>query len=776
MDRTEKYRVKILYVEDDLSLRSHMKFILKPFSDSVFIAENGKEGLAAFLERSPDLVITDIMMPDMDGIQMAAEIKRISPETPIILYSSVEKDSYLLTAINLGIEQFIVKDMARIGELKKSVEVFCSQIEMKRELANQSDRLRKFSVALEHSGTMVTIMDTLGNVKFVNDRFLSFTGYKSEDIVGSPIFLIKDEEYCSTFQSLAEKREIKLEYRQKHASGRLMYVMSTITSVAAADGSIREYIEIMQDITERKRFERDLQIANEHAQKANKAKSAFLANMSHELRTPLNGVIGMSTLLIDTPLSTEQREYVLMLRNSGESLLRIINNILDISSIEDGKIRPASVPFSLIETVKKTVDFYAITAHSKNIALTFSHNFQSEMPLMGDSTRLQQILNNIVGNALKFTEKGSVSISAELTGKTNDVALINFSVTDTGIGIEPEKIEHVFEKFTQADSTYTRKYGGTGLGLAISKELVELMGGTIYVQSTPKQGSIFNFELPFRIDKKAIQVLGEKASTQKQVVYHDPEKHEYESLNILLAEDNIINQKLIVEFLAKHKHFVKTAINGDEAVKAAKTDKYDLILMDVEMPILNGFDATTAIREYQESEGVYVPIMAITAHTTLAAQQKCYESGMDDVVIKPIDFEVLLSAIDNLMAKRNNGKSYKKPSVDLSIIVEGFSGNELLIKNLIRQFLDDLPNQINELKEAVVAKDRDKTRFLAHKIKSSMGNFGADKARQLAQKIENASRDDKMKDAYGSFMNFEIEMKNIENFLNKFLKQRSGDV
>ncbi len=776
MENNKKYQVKILYVEDDESLRSHLKFLLKPFSDTVFEASDGREGLEIFQKHAPELVITDIMMPVMDGIRMAEEIKRLAPETPIILYSSVEKDSFLLTAINLGIEQFIVKDMTRIAELKNAVEVFCKQIEMKRELARQADRLRKFSAALEHSGTMVTIMDTLGNVKFVNDRFSAFTGYKSDDIVGSPVFLIKDEEYCSLFDALPQKQEIKLEYRQKHVSGRLMYVMSTITSIAGDDGKATEYIEIMQDITERKRIERDLQIANEHAQKANKAKSAFLANMSHELRTPLNGVIGMSTLLIDTPLSAEQREYVLMLRNSGESLLKIINNILDISSIEDGKIRAAMVPFSLSEIIRKTINFYAITAHSKNIALTFSHNFESDMLLMGDSTRLQQILNNIVGNALKFTEKGSVSISAELSGKNNDVALITFSVADTGIGIEPDKIDHVFEKFTQADSTYTRKYGGTGLGLAISKELVELLGGSIRVQSTPGVGSTFSFELPFKIDKKAIEVLNSKKPETKHIVYHDPSIHEYDSLNILLAEDNIINQKLIVEFLSKHKHFVKTALNGDEAVKSAKSDQFDLILMDVEMPVMNGFDATTAIREHQESNGGYVPIMAITAHTTLAAQQKCYESGMDDVVIKPIDFEVLLSAIDNVMAKRNDGKTYKKPCVDLSIIVEGFSGNELLIKNLIRQFLDDLPHQMNELKEAIVAKDRDKTRFLAHKIKSSMGNFGADKARQLAQKIENASRDDKMKDAYGSFMNFEIEMKNIENFLNKFLKQRSGDV
>ena len=384
------------------------------------------------------------------------------------------------------------------------------------------------------------------------------------------------------------------------------------------------------------------------AQAANVAKSRFLANMSHEIRTPMNGVIGMIELLMQTPLSEKQKHYAKMLESSGKAMLNLINDILDLSKIEAGKLELEKHNFNLQQIVDESLDIFRLTAENKGLLLQSDIDPDVPPHLCGDSGRLLQILINLIGNAVKFTDQGSVKIAVNLEQKSDKTVILRFKIQDTGIGISKEKQHLLFNSFEQLDSSSTRKFKGTGLGLAISKKLVELKGGIIGVESTEGKGSLFWFNCSFAIGSDSET----KRKTSKKIKHTPQEIENLKGHKILLAEDNIVNQKVTAGMLEKLGIGVDIAENGQEAINAMKKKKYDLVIMDVQMPVMDGITATQKIRRDAENQpNIDIPIIAMTANATEGDRYICIDAGMNDYITKPISSASLTEILIKWLAK-----------------------------------------------------------------------------------------------------------------------------
>ena len=561
------------------------------------------------------------------------------------------KDGGILD-VQLSASMFMGRDGKPAGRIMILRDVTARE-KMAAALRESEERYRSL---FEESIDAICIAGADGKILDFNRAALDMWGYTREEMLrldASGLYF--DPGNRSSFKQDIETkgsvRDYEVRYRKK--DGTLMECRESTILYRADDGSIIGYQGIIRDVTERNRMLVELRQAKEDAETANRSKTEFLASMSHEIRTPMNAIIGMADLLKETPLTPEQLQYVRVFSSAGENLLKIINDILDISKVEAGQLDLEQIDFDLVEIVEKTCEVVAMRAHEKGLDLAF--HVRPDVPnyLVGDPVRLRQILINLIGNAIKFTAKGEVFLevkkqSSELIGKgAKDVELL-FSVTDTGIGIPPEKRNLIFDSFTQADSSTTREYGGTGLGLTISKRLVALMGGLIRVESEVNQGSTFSFTARFQVQadpKRFVQTPLVAAKEPAMAMPAAPA--DLQPLHILLVEDVEDNRLLIQSYLKKTPYQIEMAENGVIAVEKFTSGKYDLVLMDIQMPVMDGYTAAREIRAWERKQGVkkVTPIVALTAYATKEEEQKSVDAGCTAHLTKPIKKARLMEAI-----------------------------------------------------------------------------------------------------------------------------------
>ncbi len=735
-------------------------------------------------------------------------------------------------------------------------------------------QMRKLSAAVKASPTSIVITDRDAAIEYANPKFFELTGYSEKEIIGQNPRILSSgrhpkEHYREMWDTLLAGKTWNGEFLNRKKSGELFWEHAAISPVKDPRGDITNFVAVKLDITDSKLAQKEIEKARDAAVELARMKSEFLANMSHEIRTPMNAIIGMGGLLMDTALNDQQRDYVKTMTGAGEALLDIINDILDFSKIESGKMTIENTDFDLAETVESTADLLAARAQAKGLELLCLVDPCVPQGLCGDQGRLRQVLLNLVGNAVKFTEKGEVAIAVRCAKSSEASATLRFEVRDTGIGISEEGRKRLFQTFSQADTSTTRKYGGTGLGLSICKKLVEMMGGEIGVESAPGRGSTFWFTLPFDIRSCSpaprpprAEVAGAKtlvvddnaanreivgrylelwkmpfafaasgeealAALRKAAAGGDPFRlavldmqmpgmdglmlsraigadpaipplsrlmltslggilpqpelqaagvhscltkplHPTALLKaigaalsggapaapaapaepaaetaqaarnpyfrVLVAEDNTVNQKVAVMQLAKLGYEAEVAANGQEALDALKRRPYDLVLMDCQMPEMDGYQATAEIRKLEAEQGLpHIPIVAMTAGAMKTDADKALAAGMDAYLSKPVRIETLAATLERWDAVLDAAAVKALRELAGPENPEFFPG-------LAAAYLKDLPGRLAAVKAALDAGDAEALRQAAHALKGSSANVGALRLNKICRTLEAAAK------------------------------------
>jgi PAS domain S-box-containing protein len=587
--------------------------------------------------------------------------------------------------------------------------------------------LSRYRILSENVRDIINFIDLEGNIIDVNEAAVRSYGYTREEFLKLNI------------RQLRAEGEVTRELLQKCYGDGIFYetvhyrkdgsIFPVEISAKGADiGGKRIIVSIIRDIAQRKAAESNLKANKEAAEIANKSKSEFLANMSHEIRTPINGIVGMVDLTLLTELNTEQRENLLIVKSCANSLLKIINDILDFSKMEAGKLLIENINFDIKSMIEETIKAHSPSAMAKGLELNYA--FSSTIPhyVVGDPSRLKQILNNLISNAVKFTESGEVWVKVKkISSKGNEIE-IQFSVEDSGIGIEEKDIGKLFESFSQLDGSITRKFGGTGLGLAISKQLSEIMGGRLWAESTKGVGSRFHFTLKVKIG----------SAIEKQRVEEYKGRSSISLYKLLIVEDDNVNLMVLSRFLRERGYLVETACNGLKAVEMCENNSYDLILMDIQMPVMDGIEAARRIREKDK----YTPIIATTAYALKGDKEKFLNQGMDGYVSKPIKVEELFCEIDRCLLSRGDKVSISEVGICIN------SDGDIVLKQKETKvgekrdafMLEELSKEINLLNNSLGSGDIDQIESIAHKIKALSNELEIEELKTTAFKIELAAR------------------------------------
>lgn len=575
----------------------------------------------------------------------------------------------------------------------------------------------------------------------VNKPYVDITQKRLEDIIDHTDFEVWDEVMAKEFykydlEATRNRKQIFLEEQVKIA-GKVSWYETYKTPVINDEGQVVGTAGIARDITERRKYEDEIIKARLEAEAANRAKSDFLANMSHEIRTPMNGIMGFLYLMSKTKLDEEQREYLNEVMSASDNLLYIINDVLDLSKIESGRLNLEKTEFSLKNIIDEAVALVGPKVGEKKIDIKSSYK-NIPKRVIGDPFRLKQILNNIIGNAVKFTNKGGIEIFAECSEDRGGI-LTRFEISDTGIGMNKEAIKKMFDPFFQADSSTTRIYGGTGLGLPISKKLIEMMDGKINVKSEIGKGSVFSFNVVLgKVQPKNNNFHKENEGNGECEIPGISEKQ----LSILVAEDNEMNRKIIDKILKRENIRCDMVGNGEQALKKLMDRDYDLVLMDCNMPVMDGYEASRTIRKIDGKKGK-VPIIAMTANAMQGDREKCIEAGMNDYISKPIEVQRLMEII------REHGEADSYNRGDTLNDIEFLSYNQVVgliqeeigfsredAEEILQDFIKSLPNYIDSMEKAIDEEDFKKLNCIAHSLKGSSGNLRVKNISKKAVELE----------------------------------------
>ncbi len=709
-------------------------------------------------ELSPDTMISNIHPDDAEYIRSIFQNIIKTAKQITFTYRIIRKDGAIRTIYSGG--EVIQNEKGETVKLIGTGQDVTERV--------QEEEMEKLALAATKSFNSVIITNEEGNIEWVNEGFTALTGYKSEEIKGTHGESLRRgnekgvSENISYYQNVVKnKKPVTYESRNYSKEYKEYWTITTLTPVLDKSGKVRRIIAIDSDITVRKQMEEDLLRANKIAEnslmKGNTAlndlmkvkeqleeslhiKEQFLANMSHEIRTPMNAIIGFTGLILKTPLSPEQKQYTDAIKISGENLIVIINDILDFSKIQSGKITLEQIEFSLSQVVSTLTELMLPKSVEKKIKLSKTIDPKIPDKLVGDPTRLNQILLNLVGNSIKFTSKGEVKINVELLSETDELVDLQFSISDTGIGIPKNKLPSIFDSFTQATYDTTRKYGGTGLGLTIVKQLIELHKGTINVNSEVNKGSIFSFKLTY---KKATEQSSLKAQTEEKFD-HTPIK----KLNILLVEDNTLNQLLAKKVLNDWGWEVEIAGDGLAAVDKVRHNDFELVLMDIQLPEMDGYQATQEIRKKLPYPKSSIPIIAMTAHAISGEEEKCYNAGMDGYISKPFNpeklYQKIISVINAPASELNYGNNDNDGEInnimnkhtDLSYLKKLANGSDEFITQMLTLFIEQTPDNLTKMEKYVQEKNWDSLSKIAHKMKPSIMFVGLKEIEQDVKSVE----------------------------------------
>ncbi len=666
--------------------------------------------------------------------------------------------------------------------------------------ANQnamSERMRILSLAVDQSPAMVVLTNAMGTIEWVSRNLLEFTGFSETELIGHPVAVlgarVAHEQPVGIGKTLSSGHTWKGEFINRCADGSTYTAWAQIAPVRQDDGTLTHFLSIMENITERKRIGQELDQHRHHLEKlvaertaeleaaktaaeaASLAKSTFLANMSHEIRTPMNAIIGMIHLLSRDITEPRQKTRLVRVSDAAQSLLGIINDILDLSKIESGRMTLEATDFALAKVIGDVSNLMRDRAMDKEVRWQVEIDPQLPLCLHGDPLRVGQVLMNFASNAVKFTEVGSVTLSvvrvaqqARIPAAMDDRLWLRFAVRDTGIGLDAETVARLFQPFEQADSSTTRRYGGTGLGLAIVKRIVDLMGGRCGVDSVPGQGSTFWFEAPFLPACFGLSLSHEEADddlaasrlTDQQTATSLDALADRLGARILLAEDNPVNQEVALDLLEVAGLAADVVPNGQAALEQAKAQAYDLILMDVQMPVMNGIEATLAIRSQQGMPtSAQVPIIAMTANVFTEDQQRCLEAGMSDHLGKPITPERFYATLLRWLPVREGtaqgqlGQASNTvlvlaapvqdalpsfPGLDTAAGLICVAGRVASYRRVLAMFVEHHADDLEHIRTALAEGGREEALRLAHSLKGAAATIGAEPLRAAALTLEMA--------------------------------------
>lgn len=733
-------KINILLVDDVPANLVALEALIERDNLNIISTTSPNEALRLAWQMEIALALVDVQMPEMDGFELVRLLKS-SPRTRDIIclfVTAISKEAkYAVKGLNLGAVDYIYKPLDPLVTNAK-LDTFLEIYRQRKEILKQNKTLQNYALQIENSSDLLAVIDSRSyKITHINPTVKDVLGYEPSKIEGTSLLDLLHQEDVEFVSDLIAKTialaDGQLSFEKRFRNTRHEYIWLNVKMVYKH----QTLYASARDMSATRAFISELMDARQKAEDSRKSKENFLANMSHEIRTPIGGIIGLTRLLGDTDLDDEQTETLNLISRASNSLLNIINDILDLSKIEAGKFHLESIDFDLEESIRGVISLLKNKVEEKKLELRYS--IPSNVPtwLIGDPHRLNQILLNLIGNAIKFTRQGYIEIRVKVLEYRERDQLVEFRVKDTGIGIPRDRLVAIFDSFSQASSDTSRKFGGTGLGLTITQKLVELHGGNISVESEEGEGSEFIFTL--------LCGKSEKKKGAEEETINPFEREGLKGKRILLVDDNKVNRLVGRKTLQRWQTEVILAEDGQIAVELALEREFDLILMDLQMPNLDGYEATEAIRRLEGHPNQDVPIIALTAAVLIDEKEKALQAGTNAIQTKPFDPAQLYDTMFNLIQSREKGNSPLSKGnidrIDLAYLQKLSGGSKQFVRQYIQTFLSSVPVLLDELEEAFEAGNWNRIRETVHKLKQEFTYIGHEAAKELLNKIELAAQE-----------------------------------